>query len=260
MIFYFSGCGNTRWAAWNMANIQNEPLFFIPEVMKGDCSFTLQNSEKIGFLFPVYSWAQPDIVTRFIQRLKLNNYRGQYLFMVCTCGDDAGLTRQVFASSLERRGWRLDSAFSIRMPNTYICLPGFHVDRLAHRKEKLENAPSRLQYINERVSQKVSGQFDVVQGSWPWAKTHLIQPLFQRFLIDDGPFHATGKCIGCKTCERSCPVGNIDMMDGRPGWQHQCTLCLGCYHHCPTHAIEYGRWTAGKEQYIHRSQEETSNR
>jgi hypothetical protein len=80
MIFYFSGCGNTRWAARKIAEVQNERLIFIPEVISGDCTFVLQDDEKIGFLFPVYSWAPPEMITGFIRRLKLENYHGQYSF------------------------------------------------------------------------------------------------------------------------------------------------------------------------------------
>jgi len=251
MIFYFSGCGNTRWVARRMAEVQQERLVFIPEAMEGNSSLTLQKDEKIGFLFPVYSWAPPKIVTDFIRRLKLENYSGQYLFMLCTCGDDAGLTRQVFTQEITSRGWRVDSAFSIRMPNTYVCLPGFHVDRPAHRAEKLQNAPGRLREINEQVLKKVSGQYDVNEGKWPWLKTRLIQPVFQRFLMDDKPFRVSEECIGCALCQRSCPVGNIRLTDKRPFWLHHCTLCLACFHRCPEHAIAYGRQTAGKEQYLH---------
>lgn len=238
-----------------MAGVQNERLIFIPEVMDGNCTFELQDDEKIGFLFPVYSWAPPEIITDFLCRLKLKNYSGQYLFMVCTCGDDIGLTRQVFTAAVTLRGWHVDSAFSIQMPNTYICLPGFHVDRPERRTEKLQMAAARLQFINAQVLQRVSGQFDVVEGRWPWVKTRLIQPFFQRFLIHDKPFHVNGKCNGCEICKRSCPVGNIRMAEGHPVWQHHCTMCLGCYHHCPVHAVEYGKQTAYKGQYIYPEKE-----
>ncbi len=251
MIFYFSGCGNTRWAARQLANAQRERLIFIPDVIEGDCTFALKDDEAVGFVLPVYSWAPPKIIIDFIGRLKLENYRGQYLFMVCTCGDDAGLTRQVFATAIERRGWRVDSAFSIRMPNTYVCLPGFDVDTPERRAEKLHRAQDRLQFISEQILQKARDRYDVVEGAWPWLKTRVLYPFFQRFSITDKPFRSTERCIGCEICQRACPVGNIRMTDDRPVWLHHCTLCLACYHHCPTHAIEYGRHTAGKGQYVH---------
>lgn len=251
MIFYFSGCGNTRWAAQQMAYVQKERLIFIPKVIGGDCAFTLQNEEKIGFLFPVYSWAPPKIITDFIHRLKLENYHGQYLFMVCTCGDDVGLTRQVFTQAVTRRGWQVDSAFSIQMPNTYIALPGFNIDSPERRTEKLEQSVVRLQYVNDQVRNRASGKYDVACGSWPWIKTRVIQPFFQRFLMDDKPFHVSLACTGCGICERTCPVGNIRLTDHRPAWLHHCTLCLGCYHHCPAHAILFGQATAGKGQYVY---------
>ncbi len=259
MIFYFSGCGNTRWVAKQIADVQNERLIFIPEVIDGGYTFTLQNDEKIGFLFPVYSWAQPKIITDFINRLKLKNYHGQYLFMVCTCGGNVGLTRQLFTSSIVSSGWHIDSAFSIQMPNTYVCLPGCNIDKPEHSADKLQKSIERLRYINDQVLRRASGKYDVVQGLFPWTKTRIIQPLFQRFLIDDKPFHTNENCIGCKICERSCPVGNICLTDESPVWLHHCTMCLGCYHRCPTHAIEYGKQTANKGQYIHPKEKEPLN-
>ena len=42
MIFYFSGTGNTRWAAKELAERTGEKLLFIPDEMKGACVYELQ--------------------------------------------------------------------------------------------------------------------------------------------------------------------------------------------------------------------------
>jgi len=34
-----------------------------------------------------------------------------------------------------------------------------------------------------------------------------------------------------------------------PKWGPACMMCLRCYHHCPAHAVKYGRHTDGKGQY-----------
>ncbi|MBQ1741762.1 MAG: 4Fe-4S binding protein, partial [Oscillospiraceae bacterium] len=38
-------------------------------------------------------------------------------------------------------------------------------------------------------------------------------------------------------------------VNGRPAWQGHCVHCMGCYHQCPTNAVQYGKLTQGKGQY-----------
>ena len=111
MIFYFSGTGNSEWIANQLSKGQNEDLVFIPEALKNEAlEFDLQKDEKIGFVFPIYSWAPPEIVLRFINRISLKEYQNQYLFFVCSCGDDTGLTQQVLVKALNDKGWLCHAA------------------------------------------------------------------------------------------------------------------------------------------------------
>ena len=89
-------------------------------------------------------------------------------------------------------------------------------------KKKLAEAVPAL----EKVSRLITGRetvFACKEGSLPFIKTRIINPLFVRYQMSPKPFHATSECIGCKRCEKSCPVGNITMKERRPVWGKNCT-------------------------------------
>ena len=77
MIFYFSGTGNSLQAAKNIAKHNNEKLISMAAAInsgKDSFEYNLEENEIIGFVYPIYAWAPPKMVLRFIERLKLNNY------------------------------------------------------------------------------------------------------------------------------------------------------------------------------------------
>ena len=155
MIFYFSGTGNSKWIANQLSKKQQEDLFFIPDAWKNDTwEFSLQEDEKIGFVFPVYSWAPPVIVQEFIRKLSLKGYRQQYLFFVCSCGDDTGLTQQVMEKALAAKGWTCNAGFSVIMPNNYVLFPGFDVDSKELEEKKLAEAVPALERVNRLIAEK----------------------------------------------------------------------------------------------------------
>lgn len=129
------------------------------------------------------------------------------------------------------------------MPNTYVSLPGFDVDDKDIETQKVQNAVARVRFINEEITSRAQmKQYNCHEGALPFTKSYLLRPLFNAFLMSPKPFHATEACIGCKKCEKVCPVGNITVTD-RPVWGGNCTQCLACYHVCPVHAVEYGKMT-----------------
>lgn len=250
MIFYFSGTGNSKWVAEQLSKEQSEKLVFIPDAIKdGINKFVLEKEEKIGFVFPVYSWGPPSIVLQFIRILVLQNYHFHYLFFVCSCGDDIGLTQQVIAKALLFKGWMCHSGFSVIMPNNYVLFPKFDVDTKEMEIKKLENAVPALVEINRLITMR-QHLFRCKEGSFPFIKTRIINPLFNRYQISPKPFNVTDACVACKRCERACPIENIKLFELKPVWGINCTSCLACYHVCPQRAIQYGKKTQNKRQYF----------
>ena len=78
MIFYFSGTGNTKWAASKLASATHEDLISIAPYMRADDSshtlaepFILKENERLGFVFPVHGWRVPKLVREFIGKMKV---------------------------------------------------------------------------------------------------------------------------------------------------------------------------------------------
>ena len=258
MIYCFSGTGNSLSVARWMAERMNEQVCNIPntQVKTEDIS----KEKCVLFVFPVYAWGIPKVVKDFIKMLP--NVKTQPpTFVVFTCGDDMGMADKVLQAQLQRRGWKLNDAFSVIMRETYICLPCFDIDRREVEEKKRDQAKQRALQIADYViklckkpfTQHVAGSYfhsnRLTRGSMPWIKSYLVRPLFNMFLMSDRRFHVNKQsCLHCEKCSKTCPLRNISIVDSLPHWNGHCTHCLRCYHVCPNHAIEYGFFTKGKGQ------------
>ena len=123
MIFYFSGVGNSAWVARKLGDILQDKVLPIAEEIHKEATYTLVEGERVGFVFPVYGWEPPKIVLDFICKMQMQ--APGYLYFVCTCGDDTGKTNRIFTQAVEAKGWHCHAGYSITMPDTYVCLPGF---------------------------------------------------------------------------------------------------------------------------------------
>ena len=236
MIFYFSGCGNSKHVADTISASLNDKLVFIPEAARKNLyDYDLGEGESLGFVFPVYAWAPPKLVLDFLQELQLNT-KPEYLYFACTCGDECGHTEKIFRKAVEAKGWKLSACFSMKMPETYIGMPGFKLDSEEKAKQKIAEADATLKRNLPRLINKE--QFsEMVLGSAAWLKSYVINGSFNKFATNDKKYLSTDKCISCGKCVSVCPLQNITLEDGRPKW------------HCPVNAIQYGKATVGKGQY-----------
>ena len=256
MIFYFSGCGNSKHVAEALASGLNDTLVFIPDAARNNqYDYSLAEGESIGFVFPIYSWAPPKLVLDFVKKMAVKvpePVEGPtpmpYLYFACTCGDNCGLTEKVFRKALEEKGWSLSACCSIQMPETYLGMAGFKLDTEENAKRKIAEADVTLTRLIPRLANKEHFS-EMIVGGMAWLKTYLVNPGFNRSATDDSKYHTTEACIHCGKCTEVCPLKNITLEDDHPKWNGNCTMCMACYHHCPVNAIQYGKTTVGKGQY-----------
>ena len=284
MIFYFSGTGNTKWAASKLAAATREDLISIAPYMRADDSshnlaepFILKENERLGFVFPVHGWRVPKLVREFICKMKIQREPSDatvgnkakaddslknrpFAYCVCTAGDSIGLTienlNEVISQnpSLQALGIaEVSSSYSLIMPESYIGLPFMDVDPKEREIRKKENAAQELAVVCEEIFDRKEGINRLVKGPIPWFFTKVVGGFFEKVLITDKRFHVEkDRCVKCGICANVCPVGDIKGGHGEyPVWLHHkdCLTCFTCYHHCPHHAIEFGNQTQKKGQY-----------
>ena len=288
MIFYFSGTGNTKWAASKLASATHEDLISIAPYMRADDSshtlaepFILKENERLGFVFPVHGWRVPKLVREFIGRMKVQRADSEaagnsasaeskaltasagsrpFAYCVCTAGDSIGLTienlNEVISQnpSLQALGiTEVSSSYSLIMPESYVGLPFMDVDPKEKEIRKKSKSAQELAVICEEIFDRKEGVNRLVKGPIPWFFTKVVGGFFVNVLITDKRFHVEkDKCVKCGICANVCPVGDIKGGHGEyPEWLHHkdCLTCFTCYHHCPHHAIEFGKQTQKKGQY-----------
>ncbi len=239
MIFYFSGVGNSKWIAEELSKQVTDQTFDISSLSQTP---DITNEEFIGFVFPIYAWAAPEVMIDFIKELPQTN---AFTYAIATCGEDSGKALKVF-----NKLYPLQSSYSISMPNTYIT--GSELEEESIINQKIINAKQFIETIKEQILSKTS-VYQVNEGPLAAIKTNLLSFGFNRFARDAKPFYATDACISCNLCATQCPSKTITMDNGTPTWKTQCYLCMRCIHQCPTQAIEYGSKTKGKKRYILKS-------
>lgn len=251
MIFYFSGTGNSYATARFLSDNLSESIIDIAQAsQKNEVEYYLRENEKLGFVFPIYAWAPPKAVIEFINRLDLHWEKQPYTFGVCTCGGGAGNGMEVLEDALGKKGLILNSGYSVIMPDNYVVM--FKVDSLAKQAEILEKAQETMGRILSALEQEKQGFFRVKKGKAAALLTLAVNPAFRRFGTKTKPFYATEDCIGCGICSKVCTDHCIQLKDGIPRWiKEKCNMCLACINRCPEGAIQYGKKTKDKGQYVH---------
>lgn len=248
MIFYFSGTGNTKWVAQQLAEATGEELRYIPDELRQGMplEYVLKEDERLGFCFPTHGWQPPHIVRAFIRQASFHHV--QYVYAVTTCGDNMGHAMQILNKELGQKGLQAQSMFAVLMPESNVCFSFLHLDTPEREQQKIANARKTVAHICEVVGNRQKGVVELIRGAIPYTYTYIIGGYYNKHLIKDDKFWVDEEaCIQCGLCAKLCPVDDIEGLP--PRWKHDgsCTNCLACYHHCPKHAIHWG--TMKRDQY-----------
>ncbi len=244
MILYFSGTGNSRYAAEIIQSITGDEICSMNELIKKGSKDILKSEKPFVFVSPVYAWRVPTVVEKFIRNAQLEGCKKAYF--VLTCGEGVGNASSYAHKLCDEKGLEFMGLKSIVMPENYIAL--YNAPDKATADKEVQRAIPEIFEVANRIKNnqnlidnksKFSGKF----------LSSVVNPVFYRLIVNDKGFHATDDCISCGKCVTLCPLNNVKLVDGKPQWGNNCTHCMACICRCPKEAIEYKNKTKGKPRY-----------
>ena len=244
MIVYFSGTGNSRFAARFLAEKTGDACVDAGALMKTGQPAELRFERPWVFVCPTYAWNIPRVFAQFLVSSALAGSRQAYFVM--TCGGQIGNAAATLRKLCAQKKLEFLGVCPVPMPDNYIVmftLPGkAECSRLVAEAQKTLAGAAAAIGRGEAlpaVPVRLSGRLC----------SSVVNALFSRFSLRTGPFCATDACIGCGKCAEACALNNIRLENERPVWGQHCTQCMACISCCPQTAIEYGEKTLGKSRY-----------
>lgn len=242
-LYFFSATGNSLAVAKKIQErIQAKKLISIPKTIT-DKEI---HGDTIGIICPIYMYNLPHIVADFIKKIK----SAGYLFLVFSGGGELGTGIQSVKKLFKTQGLHLNALFNISMPSNYApygCPEANEVKNLLNSvDEKIEAIEKVVKARREHRDSNNTNFF----------KSHIFPGVlyrlgYKRIKEFDGNFYANDDCNGCGICKKVCPVNNINILDDKPAWNHNCQQCFACLQWCPKESIQYGKRTVVVNRYHH---------
>lgn len=244
MILYFSGTGNSEYAAKRIGKEIDDETINLFEKIRGRDFSEIHSDSPWVVVVPTYAWRIPRIVQEWLEHTNLVGNKNIYFVM--TCGGSIGNAEKYQKKLCVSKRLHFCGCIAIPMPENYIALfttptqeealkiirQAEHVmDKASHLIKNREMFPQPAMTLQDRIN---SG---------------IVNDVFYPLFVHAKKFYATDACISCGKCVNVCPLSNIRLENGKPVWGKDCTHCMACISRCPSEAIEYGEHSKGMTRY-----------
>ena len=224
MIFYFTGTGNSLYAA----KILDSEYISIPQILNSNSLEFKAN--KIGVVCPVYGHEIPSMVKEFLRKAIFHT---EYLYVVLTYGNRHASAVELAEKALRDAGKGANYITTLLMVDNF--LPAFDMEKQTKLDKGVEQQLSAIKVdidAQKREYQKVTCKDRKAHEGY----LTLVNQQPETVWAD---FEFTEDCIGCGICTKVCPAGCIHMADQRAvRTGENCQACYACVHACPKAAIK----------------------
>ena len=244
MILYFSGTGNSRYVAEQIAKITSDEIISINSKLQNNDTSDILADDRLIFVVPTYAWRIPRVVRDWITK---TNFKGaKNTWFVMTCGSEIGNAEKYNKKLCNKKGFIYMGSAQVVMPENYIAMFDSPKD-------------DEIEEIFSQADVEIKNIIDVLVQNKPFPTPRnnlqdkfmsgLVNMLFYPMFVKAKGFYADNKCTNCGKCVKVCLLNNIEIKNNKPVWNNNCTHCMACISYCPTNAIEYGKKTVGKKRY-----------
>lgn len=232
---YLSGTGNTKHCLKKLLSVLEPAAGMYAIESEGAVEALLQN-EEIILAYPTQFSNIPYMVRDFIgTNRKL--WQGKKVFCLTTMGLFAGDGTGCAARLLKKYGAVITGGLQVLMPDA-VCDCKMLKKPIEENRRTIEQADERLERVAKEMLQTgvypkeglsfaahLAGLFG--QRLWFYSKT---TGYSKKLKVSDA-------CIGCGSCVKICPMGNLSIQDGKAVSAGRCTMCYRCVSTCPKQAL-----------------------
>jgi len=259
-IYVYTGTGNSYASAQQLAaelgeelghNLNGESEFPTSDITITHITHELGESrphiecERCIIIFPVYAYAPPKTVRRFLQSATFNV---DYMVVIGTIGSATGGALAECVRLLKKRGQKTHLTAKIKCVENFV-----HMFKLPE-EERIPIICQKQREITKSIAHDIKEQ-KTNKRLLCRPDSSTISVVFKTAAPQFAKrYKITSKCNGCGICYRVCPALAIEMDETtkRPKFvQKQCDHCQACMQLCPKKAIHFGKVTPDGRRYCH---------
>ena len=249
ILYYFSATGNslsiTRKLSSELGNCEIVP---IAKAIKEE---TVEaQTDKVGFIFPVYAWGMPRIISEFIQ--KINISKDSYVFAIASCVAIQGNTLRDLKNELQKKGINLKAGFVVsggRSSLMNLNMLDKIIIAIDRQRNKIKSFDERMTDIVKAINNNERRKIETSSFGANIFGSMFHNMAIKSFASIDSQFIVGESCKGCGNCAKICPRSNILLENNRPSFKNNCEFCHSCIQWCPNFSIKHPNFDSTLKQY-----------